>query len=355
MTGAPTRRAGPRQVHGAVSALSAGLLVLAGLAALASRFGGERDEPAAAPAEEPVFDRGDNGLWARRRWLHEARTDAELEALVATLRARGIKAFYPFLGPPDAEGRPGWREGELHHPVDPAVASDLLTRMKAFAPEIAVLPWTGGVRERDVVFADAERNAAWRAAVLALPVDGVQLNVETLPEQEAFLALLRDWKGALGDRTLSVAAYPPPTPLHPYPEVHWSPAFLREVCLIADDLAVMAYDTALAEPGAFTALVAEWTDTLLALPPPEEGGCTMRIGVPAYEDDEPWHRPEAETLEAGLLGVRRALEARAGGPPAHLLGVAIYASWTTDEAEWATYDRLWRGRAPVAAGLVDRP
>lgn len=44
-------------------------------------------------------------------------------------------------------------------------------------------------------------------------------------------------------------------------------------------------------------------------------------------------------MESALRGVRLAL---AGLPPDRL-GVAIYARWTTDDAEWATYRQLWRG------------
>ncbi len=333
------------------------LLVLCVVLALGAGWYLGRATPEVAPpvaqAAADTFDRSDNGLWARRVWLHEPKTDAELQALVDTLRARGVTQLYPFLGPPDAQGRPGWRDGEVHHPVDPAVASAFLTRMKALAPDIAIYPWTGGVRGRDIVFTERERLRAWREAVLQLPVEGVQLNVETLPEQEAYLELLREWKAALGDRTLSIAAYPPPTPLHPFPDVHWSPAFLAQVCAIADDLAVMTYDTGLDQAAAYSQLMAEWTATLAALPAPEEGGCTVRVGLPSYEDDEPWHRPDAETIAAAIRGVRQGLAGLPGGAPRHLRGVAIYASWTTDEAEWAAYDRLWRGREPVVAGRVD--
>ena len=84
---------------------------------------------ASSPVERS-FNHDQNGLWARRVWLHEARTDAELDALVATLRARGITQLYPFLGPPDAQGAPGWREGEVQHPVDEPTAASFLTRMR---------------------------------------------------------------------------------------------------------------------------------------------------------------------------------------------------------------------------------
>ena len=307
---------------------------------------------APAPEAPPPRSRDENGLWARRVWLHEAQDDAAIEALVSTLRARGVTRFYPFLGPPDETGRPGWRDGETLRPVDPNIAATNLRRLAERAPEVRVHPWTGGVYVRDVDLNDGPRLDRWVDAVLALPVQGVQINVEPMPEQDAYLDLLRAWKARLGDRTLSVAAYPPPTPSHPFPDVHWSLPFLQEVCLIADELAVMAYDTALAEPQPYTALVAEWTRALATLPPPEQGGCLIWIGVPAYEDDVGWHRPDAETLAAGLAGVNRALDERW---LAHVRGVAVYASWTTDAAEWATYDADWRRRAPVDAPLIDAP
>ena len=44
---------------------------------------------ASSPVERS-FNRDENGLWARRVWLHEARTDAELDALRA--RLAGLEA-----------------------------------------------------------------------------------------------------------------------------------------------------------------------------------------------------------------------------------------------------------------------
>ena len=64
-----------------------------------------------APASSPKageFDRGDNAIWLRRHWMHEGPTQAEIAALVESLRARGIRRIYPFLGPMDRDGWPGW-------------------------------------------------------------------------------------------------------------------------------------------------------------------------------------------------------------------------------------------------------
>ena len=42
----------------------------------------------------------------------------------------------------------------------------------------------------------------------------------------------------------------------------------------------------------------------------------------------------------GLLGVVSGLRGRTGGT---FEGVALYAEWTTDPEDWATYERVWRG------------
>jgi hypothetical protein len=188
------------------------------------------------------------------------------------------------------------------------------------------------------------------AALVALGAEGVHLNVEPLPPGEpGYLDLLRAVKDAIGEQAiLSVAAYPPTTPLHPFEEVHWTLEFAREVCTVADELVVMAYDTGLPVGWLYEAQVAQWTRELAAALPP--GDCEWSMGMPAYEDDVPWHRPDVETLAHGLAGLRAGLPAP---PPAGFTGAAIYASWTMDAEEWATWDRAWRGREPAGPPMPD--
>jgi len=115
----------------------------------------------------------------------------------------------------------------------------------------------------------------------------------------------------------------------------------------------MGYDTAQRVPVVYETLVADWTrDLIETLPPPSEGGCQWSMGVPAYEDDEPWHDPATETIEHGISGVRRGLAGRR--PPEHFTGISLYASWTIDSGEWSTYERLWRGREPSGVVVADR-
>jgi hypothetical protein len=310
-----------------------------------------------------------NALWLRRRWLHELRTTAEIEALVHQLHSHEITTIYPFIGPMRPDGRFGWRDGDVLREYDPETARAFFTHAHAAAAAdgsglpLMILPWTGGVLNRDVHLEDPAWRAAFVAqatALVALGADGIQVNIEPMSEDtDGYLALLAELRVSLGaSAILGVAAYPPPTPLHPYADVHWSLDFYRAVCASADDVAVMAYDTALPTATAYTALVRQWTDELGATLPPasDPAGCTWRMGVPDYDDDAPWHRPEAETLRAALDGVTEGAADDTTLPNGRRPdGVAIYASWTTDPVEWATFDLRWLRAAPYNVEWIDGP
>jgi hypothetical protein len=310
----------------------------------------------AAEAKPGAFDRGDNALWMRRHWMHEGPAAGEIAALVESLRARGIRRIYPFLGPMDREGWPGWRSKAGLVRYVPERAGAFLAEIHRLAPEIRVIPWTGGNLESDVVLQDEKQRRGFVAhaqRLIELGADGVHLNVEPLTNgTAAYLDLLREVKAAIGKHTLSVAAYPPPTAFQPGSEVHWELPFMREVCKNTDEIAVMAYDTGITSAHDYEKVLSEWTRQLAAaLPPPSARGCEWLMGVSAYDDDKDYHRPDVETIEHSLNGIVAGL--RGINVPSNFRGVAIYASFTTDARKWAVFDRLWRGVEPVAVPPPD--
>jgi hypothetical protein len=228
--------------------------------------------------------------------------------------------------------------------------------MHRIAPEIRVMPWTGGILDKDVNLKDERQRKAFADHLRRLVeagADGVHLNIEPLASgAPEYLELLRNVKAAIGPRTLSVAALPPPIPGQPGEDMHWELPFLREVCRNANEIAVMAYNTGLTSPPAFETLIATWTkDLSAALPSPRGGGCEWLMGVPAYDDDKDYHRPDVETIEHSLNGIVAGL--RGVKNLEHFRGVAIYASFTTDESKWAVFDRLWRGAEPASSPPPD--
>ena len=331
-------------------------LLLGALCSVAAVMGIIIATTGAAEVKGRAFDRGDNALWMRRHWMHENPTPAEIAALVESLRAHGIKRIYPFLGPMDREGWPGWRSKAGFVRYDPERAARFLAEIHRIAPEIRVIPWTGGLLDSDVNLKDLGQRKAFAdhaRRLVEAGADGVHLNIEPLASGTSdYLQLLREVKAAIGNRTLSVAAYPPPIPGQPSEDTHWDLRFLREVCRNANEIAVMAYNTGLTSAPAFEKLIATWTEDLaVTLPPPRAGGCEWLMGVPAYDDDKDYHRPEIETIEHSLNGIVAGL--RAVKNLEHFRGVAIYASFTTDERKWAVFDRLWRGGEPVSSPPPD--
>lgn len=95
-------------------------------------------------------------------------------------------------------------------------------------------------------------------------------------------------------------------------------------------LRVMMYDTGIVIPKAYESLMARWTrDELDATP-----GRALLLGLPAHTDaGVGWHHPWVEDLAHALRGVH------AGLPdvlPPQYQGVALYAEWELDDAEWQT-------------------
>ena len=131
------------------------------------------------------------------------------------------------------------------------------------------------------------------------------------------------------NKILSVAAYPPPTRWHPYPDVHWDESYFREVAKRCDQLAVMAYDAGQRIPKTYQRLMADWAREILAWSEWKE----VLIGVPAYDDTGVgYHNPRVENLTNALLGIHRALSS--APLIQNFRGLAIYCEWEMDTNEW---------------------
>lgn len=298
-------------------------------------------------------DRGANGLWLSHGWLgadawferyHKQaelpryRGPVALAALAGRVRRHSITDVFPHLCPAEDDGSVA--------PVDHAQVERLLDVLEG----VRVWPWVGGPNPDNVRYGDPAWRARWVASVRRLldlhpRFAGVQVNVEPLRSGDrGFLALLDELRAALPPgKGLSVAAYPPPTRLHPYPDVHWDEGFFREVARRTDLVAVMMYDTALRVENPYRALMAGWTEEAVRWSAPTP----VLLGVPTYDDaDTGYHDPRVENLRNALLGIHAGLD-RLGALPANYRGVAVYSDWETDEREWAELRELFL-RPPTA-------
>jgi hypothetical protein len=309
-----------------------------------------------APAGDPLahpFNQDRNAVWLEHRWLEQAHTQQELGELFTRLRGHGVLYVFPHLIPFDAEGR--------LPPHDREQMRTLLDVAQRAAPEMQVLPWVGGLRvgytrtragELDLNdLVQRQRIVAECRGLIDEGFHGIHLNVEPIDNGNlAFLALLRALRTAVGDATLSLSAIRPgPLALPGAPNFLWTLDYYRSVAGVADQIVVMAYDTALPTPRAYRRYTAYAASAVARTLVGSGSRARVLIGVPTYDATGLMHRADVETPENALLGIVAGL--RGVGAGGTFEGVALYAEWTTDEAEWASYERIWRGRrtppAPV--------
>ncbi len=305
-----------------------------------------RSEPPRDERPHP-FNQDRNAVWLEHRWLERPHGEGEMESLLAKLRARGVEYVFPHLIPFNGAGRLPVHSREQMRAF--------LAAARRVAPGMKVLPWVGGLRAgyrrqrpgtidlRDL--GQRQRMVAECRGLLDEGFDGIHLNVEPVADGDVdLLALLLALRPAVGaDRILSLSAIRPgPVALPFAPNFLWTPEYYERVAQIADQVVVMAYDTALPTPGLYRRYVSWASASMTHALVGSKGRARVLLGVPTYDPNGIMHRAGVESVENALLGVISGLRGVGGGGTFE--GIALYAEWTTDEEEWAVYERLWRGR-----------
>ena len=289
-----------------------------------------------------------NGIWVQHGWLGadewfarngkdagRFRDPEKVEALATLLTAHGIQYVFPHLCPCRPDGRL------------PDVDSAQTERFLDQFANARVLPWIGGVLNDHCSLESPQ----WRQTFIASTVEllashprlaGVHINIEPLPSgSPAFLLLLDEFRTHLPNGAiLSVAAYPPPTVWHRYPNVHWEEAYFRQVARRTNLLAVMMYDTSLRWSKPYQALMRDWTIEVLNW----AGNCPVLLGIPAYDDaDSGYHDPTVENLQNSITGIHAGLRTFKT-LPANYRGVCIYSDWEMNGDEWHQFDESFGAR-----------
>ena len=295
-------------------------------------------------SDDPLPDYSDNAIWIGHGWLGDNawferkqidpadfRSEANIAALFRRLADNKISIVYPHLCPARPDG--------LIARCDHAQTERFLDFAEQFG--IRVIPWIGGVFGTSACPADVE----WRKHFVESVSDlmnthprlaGVQINIEPMPDGNAdFLTLLDELRATIPGKILSVAAYPPPTTWHRFPDVHWSLEYLCKVANRCDQMAVMMYDTSIQLEKVYIDLTTRWTaqltETLRSI------DCDLLLGIPAYEDaDVGYHHPRVENIISALRGVS------AADPGQDIRGIAVYCEWEMNETKW----REWRRMIP---------
>ena len=279
-----------------------------------------------------------NGIWLQHGWIGDDlwfahnrkdkskfRDAAQIRALAGLLARHGVKYVFPHLCPCNPDGR--------IPPVDPVQTELFLDHFKGFA----VLPWVGGIRGDHCALDSPKWRANFISSVIALlaahpRLAGVQVNIEPIPSGNTdFLVLLKELHQVLpAGKILSVAAFPPKTWMHPYRDVHWDEAYVRQVARRVDQIVPMLYDTGIKWSKFYQYLISVWTTDILDW----SGNTQVLLGVPAFDDySAGYHFPGAENLQNALFGIHAGLSGYTR-LPSNYAGISIYCEWKMKDPEW---------------------
>lgn len=297
--------------------------------------------------DDDARSRGLNALWARHSWVGEPHTEAEYDALAQRVRDADLSDVFFHAGPLEGDGT--LRADRAPH------APALLAAMQARVPALRAQAYLGQVERRgggplDLRSARTRQNiVAVADSLLALGFDGIHYDIEPIhPGDDDFLSLLDDTRevtrrhGAVLSTSLEQLEMfsGAEAVVSRFVKRMHDPTmgFLQDVARRVDQLAIMTYDTGLPTDWLYGAHSARQTCRLGRALADE---VTLFIGVPTYEEGNFWgFHPWAEHEGSGVRGVRKGLSCL-DDRQARNVGIALFAEWTTDEAEWRRYQRAW--------------
>jgi hypothetical protein len=296
---------------------------------------------------------GNDAEWLGHAWVDGRKGQSDVDELAVQLRQTGIRDLFVHAGPFNNDGtldasmrrKAAWLTGALHTAL----------------PGVRVQAWLGAHPVPDEMHLDSpSTKAAILVAVgqiLDEGFDDIHYDFEPVAEGDAeLIAMLRETRVVTRQRhaVLSVSAiHTEPWPLMaaclnlaPNSLALWSAGYLGKVAAEVDQIALMAYDTALPTQATYGGYVRLATERALAAIPPE---VTLFIGVPAYHDVRAVRHAGAEKVSAAIRGIRLAL---GGSPPQRKFGVAMYVDFAATAEDWASYRDDWFAGAD--AGLYQK-
>jgi spore germination protein YaaH len=273
-------------------------------------------------------NQGRNGLWIRYTWYFGE--TQEFDKLAHRLKEGHIRYAYfhvRFIN----------RDGSLHF-RKPESAKKLNAAIETLCPDVQRIAWIYiGNRNADgnvdLSKPEVRRNMIAEAKWLIdeCGFQGIQWDYEICQDGDRnFLALLKESRAALPGIFTSVAV---PT-MQPWPVsgLGWSSHYAKSVAQDIDQIAIMGYDTGHYFPrlyaGHLQANVVKFSE---AAGP----NCKVIAGIPSYGPGLRSHNPRAENILQAIKALREM------DWPSNAEGLAIFADYTTDESEWATYEKYW--------------
>ncbi|MGV9270595.1 hypothetical protein ACWDRR_38815 [Kitasatospora sp. NPDC003701] len=323
-----------------VTLVAAAVAVLpVGSAALALRL-----QYAGDPSPE-ARTRGKDAVWLGHAWVDGRKSDADVADLARRLAGTGVRDLYVHTGPLE-------HDGSLPPSVHPRARWFVEAAHRA-VPGIRVQGWLGDEvkPEKDALdledAATRDRVTASARQVLDLGFDGVHFDMEPIrPGSRGWLALLDQVRPVTAERgaRLSVAA----PQIDPLPFQHdiaialtdhgkwWDQAYFAQTARRVDQIAVMTYDSSMPTESLYGGYNAYQTELALEATPED---VDLLMGLPFYWEDKWGHWGHAETVDAGIRGIRLGLGRY--DLDRKNFGVGLYVDFAATEQNWADYRSGW--------------
>jgi hypothetical protein len=295
-----------------------------------------------------------NAIFIGENWTYNSYDTAAVMELAEELRARSIGTIYAWFSWLEADNT--WNSDDRFAQVDQFAA-----QLKAVYPEVELLAWivvpvnAGQGYRLDQPDLQTQVAQFSQMAVSEYGFDGVFINADPLSiDDQNFLALLRRVRLSIGDASVLAAAIPPdwrpgdtsvPASAEIAPATEWSVEYKQSVALLLDEIVIMAFNSRITSAADYSRWMAHqvssYAQAIAGLG--EDIQTRVLIGIPTHDADGQGHDPQVENITSAADGIRTGTAA-AGDAASYVQGVAIYAEWTADDAEWAQFNSLWLGR-----------
>jgi hypothetical protein len=288
-----------------------------------------------------------NGAWISVDWTSQPVDEVEIERLAVNMARYEIRYLFPFTTYLREDGS---FSSTYDH------ADEFVAAFRQTGSEQSLLAWIGipltneGTLGIDGTVDLSDESTRQKIVALAVELteevgfDGVHLDAETVRSgDESFLLLLEEVKTGIGDRTLSVAgSYRLPQIVNSLPVLErfkWDSEYYGEVAERVDQIATMTYDSGMPLAPLYRLWLREQVRGIgHSL---TNSDVELLIGISVSRENTFTHRPWAENLRNGLAGVCGGFE-RYPEAAGVVDGIAIYAAWETNEADWNLWER-WAG------------
>lgn len=285
--------------------------------------------------DRSVRTSGQDAYWLGHAWVDGRKSQDDVDALVTQIQGTGIKDLFVHAGPYADDGT-------LDASLRPKAAW-LIDSLHTALPDVRVQAWLGDVLADDRMNLSSEKTRRNILAgvddVLADGFDGVHYDFEPVEnDNQGLLDLLAATPGLVSVAVPQLQPLPlvqPVIDLLPAQPSRWSQDYLHQVALLVNQVAIMAYDTALPSARAYRGYVRRQTELALDAVPSETA---LLMGAPAYHDQKINRYDFAETMSASIAGIQLAL---ADVSRERAFGVALYVDFDATDDDWSTFVSEW--------------